>query len=155
MIVDCGRRLSRATKHPSGGSSPAGWWLPLLGAGQPKPGLLLLGLSTQRGRKYLPRWSPPEAIEVKCHNKTVSRDGENERTCHYFIFLMCIVHSFLRTIQTASNSSVSAIGVPSSDSARIDKTSETFFSRFPATLIESRRTGSRLARNRAAAASKV
>jgi hypothetical protein len=143
------------TKHPSGGSSAAGWWLPLLQARQPKPDLLFLVCSTQGWRKHLPGWFPPEAIEVKCHDKTVSWDGENERTCHYFIFLMCVVHSFLPSIQTASNSSVSAIGVTSSDSPRIDKTPETLFSRFSATLIESRRAGSRLARNRTAAPSKV
>src|SRR5215471_9170202 len=34
------------------------------------------------------------AIEVKGHDKTISRYGENKRTCHCSIFSMCVVHYF-------------------------------------------------------------
>jgi hypothetical protein len=37
---------------------------------------------------------PAEPIDVKCHDKTVSRYGENQRTCQCSIFLMFVVHNF-------------------------------------------------------------
>ena len=51
------------------------------------------------------------------------------------------------SIQAAQNSLVSAIGVSSSGSTRIDKSPKNPSSRFPAKLIESRRARSRLVRN--------
>ena len=62
---------------------------------------------------------------------------------------------FLQIIQAASNSLVSAIGVTSFGSTRIDKSPEALSSRFPEKLIESRRARSRLVRNSTAAPSKV
>src|SRR6266446_1602013 len=66
---------------------------------------------------------PIEPIEVKGHDKPVSRYRENHPISPCSIFLMFLVHNFfLRVIHAASNSVVSALGATFFGSTRIDET---------------------------------
>lgn len=70
------------------------------------------------------------------------------------VCMFFVIHKFLRISQAGSNSLVSAGGVTSFGSARIDKLPEPITS-FSEKLIESRRTSDMLVRKSTAAPSKV
>ena len=96
-----------------------------------------------------------EPIETQDRDQIGSRYHENQRTSQWSIFLMFVLHIFLRIIQAANNSLVGAIGVPSPDPILLERKPETLSSSSAPTLIESRRARRRLVRNRTAAPSKV